>query len=196
MFCIPYFNGVVKNTYNVSETARLNKDFVLALSQELAAELGSNLYDLQLLPYCPASGLVFNTANNTIDLNTQDSLRYDFITHYGTTTAACPLIWCDTNRGSKNIEYVYTTNAANLKIDSQTRIYRLCSPNYNGQYEFSADKNSRGGKYNIDYTYIPYTPYIHVAPVFEATGMYGKDYNDAVGLICGGDFSISYISDA
>ena len=49
--------------------------------------------------------------------------------------------------------------------------------------------------FNIDYTYLPYRPYIHIAPVWSVNGIYGKDFNDAKGLICGGDFSISYLSD-
>ena len=47
--------------------------------------------------------------------------------------------------------------------------------------------------FNVDCTYKPYSPYIHLNPDFN--GIYGDDFNDARGLICGGDFSISSISD-
>lgn len=78
--------------------------------------------------------------------------------------------------------------------------FRLCSPNYNGNFDFNiADfmKNYQESPYlefNVDVNYKPYTPYIHVNPVFS--GLYGNDYNDARGLICGGDFSLEQASDA
>jgi hypothetical protein len=71
---------------------------------------------------------------------------------------------------------------------------RLCSPNYNGVFEFSPYKN-RGFNYvKVDYTYKPYQPYILLAPNFG--GLYGQDFADARGLICGGDFSLPTTEDA
>lgn len=73
--------------------------------------------------------------------------------------------------------------------------WRLTSSNYNGTWEFNVAKN--GGSvegFRIDYTYRPYSPYIHVAPLFK--GLYGDVNDDARGLICNGDFSIDLVSDA
>ena len=42
--------------------------------------------------------------------------------------------------------------------------------------------------------HIPYNPYIHITPDFNR--LYGKDFNDNRGLICGGNFSLATISDA
>ena len=41
---------------------------------------------------------------------------------------------------------------------------------------------------------MPYNPYIHINPIFS--GLYGQDFNDARGLVCGGDFSLARITDA
>ena len=79
------------------------------------------------------------------------------------------------------------------KIDNETKMYRLCSPNYSGQFEFSAAKNGGVTSFNVDYTYKPYNPYIHVNPDFKK--LYGRDFDDMRGLVCGGDFSISLIDD-
>jgi hypothetical protein len=49
-------------------------------------------------------------------------------------------------------------------------------------------------RWNISTSFKPFSPYIRVAPEFG--GLYGKNYGDARGLICGGDFSLSQISDA
>ena len=41
--------------------------------------------------------------------------------------------------------------------------------------------------FDIECTYKPYNPYIHISPNYK--GLYGKDFDDIRGLICGGDFS-------
>ena len=70
----------------------------------------------------------------------------------------------------------------------------MTSPNFNGQFEFNAAKNGGVKSFNVDCNYKPFNPYIHVNPNFGL--LYGKDFNDARGLICGGDFSLPQISNA
>ena len=55
-------------------------------------------------------------------------------------------------------------------------------------FEFSIAKNKGITKFNVDYTYKPYQPYIHINPDFK--GLYGTDWDDSRGLILGGDFSV------
>lgn len=86
------------------------------------------------------------------------------------------------------------TTPEDFKVANECDMYRLCSPNYNGQFEFSATKNGGVNGWNISFTYKPYTPYIKVSPIFNR--LYGEDFGDARGLICGGDFSLSLMSDA
>ena len=74
------------------------------------------------------------------------------------------------------------------KIQNETQMCRLVSPNYQGVFEFSPAKNNGVLNFNVDVTLKPYNPYIHLNPDFK--GIYGLDFNDARGLICGGDFSI------
>lgn len=81
-----------------------------------------------------------------------------------------------------------------IKIANDCDSYRLCSPNYNGIFEFNAVKNGGVDYFEINYTYKPFQPYIHVNPNFK--NLYGKDFNDARGLICGGDFSLPRVKDA
>ena len=73
-------------------------------------------------------------------------------------------------------------------------MWRLTSPNYQGIFEFSAAKNGGINNFIVDYTYKPYNPYIHISPVWG--NLYGRNFGDARGLICGGDFSLPQISDA
>lgn len=82
----------------------------------------------------------------------------------------------------------------NPKIQNETELWRLVSPNYNGQFEFSVAKNGGVSYFNVDCNYKPFTPYIHINPNFGL--LYGQDFNDARGLICGGDFSLPQVSNA
>lgn len=196
MFCMPYMDGALTLTQPTTDvTINITKEMSIAIAQSIVLELGSaNVYDLQLLPYCPLSGFTKTTDGLTIDrfrhldniVGTQNS-PYSYY--------QC-LFWCQQSHGTKNIILDDMPSYTNRKISNQCDMYRLVSPNYNGQFEFNlAQNNTRNLPYfNVDYTYMPYNPYIHVNPYFS--GLYGDDYNDARGLICGGDYSIAYLSDA
>lgn len=85
-----------------------------------------------------------------------------------------------------------TVTNEDMKVVNECDMYRLCSPNYNGQFEFNLAKNGDIEYFNVDCTYKPFNPYIHINPNFGK--LYGKDFNDARGLICSGDFSLPQIS--
>ena len=85
--------------------------------------------------------------------------------------------------------------ATDIKIKNECDFERIVSPNYNGMFEFKKCRLTDGIHYiNVDCTYKPYTPYIKLNPDFS--GLYGQDWNDSTGLICGGDFSIPMMNDA
>lgn len=82
-----------------------------------------------------------------------------------------------------------------LKVESNCNLYRITSPNYQGVFDFNLAKNGGTCEYlNYYCTYKPYTPFIKVCPAFNF--LYGTDYNDNRGLICGGDFSLPRIAGA
>lgn len=82
-----------------------------------------------------------------------------------------------------------------MKIESICNNYRLVSPNYQGSFDFNVAKNGGSVKgFFAECTYKPYTPYIKVSPQFA--GLYGTDYDDCRGLICGGDFSLGRVNSA
>lgn len=89
----------------------------------------------------------------------------------------------------------------NKKESSNLLKFRFVSPNYQGSFEFNGAKNKTPNLYQIYakgiYTYCtykPYTPFIKIAPEYEF--LYGENYGDARGLICGGDFSLPRSTDA
>lgn len=204
MFCIPFADDVgISNSVNPLETpVDTNSTGYLALSQSLAQQLGANLYDLQLLPFCPATGLnYYKTADGKkyIDLNTGNTQRYTFAT-----TAEylnyMPLIWCTASSGNLTTATYYGPKGyRNRKVDNECKMYRLVSGNYSATFEYNPEKfmtNATGAftGLNVDFTYLPYQPFIRIAPKF--TGLYGSEYHDARGLILSGDFSLMYLSDA
>ena len=196
MFCMPYMNGTLtfKGALELT-TVNITKEMSIAIAQSIALELGSqNIYDLQLLPYCPLPGFTKTETGITVE-----AFRH-LSNLVGTQTSPYSyyqcLFWCQQSHGTKNIVLDNMPSYTNRKIANQCDMYRLVSPNYNGQFEFNLAQNNtpKLPLFNVDYTYMPYNPYIHVNPYFD--GLYGDDYNDARGLICGGDFSIAYLSDA
>lgn len=88
----------------------------------------------------------------------------------------------------------YNQRAIMYKFSNECDKYRICSPNYNGLFEFNVAKN--GGSVetiDVNMTLRPYNPYIHLVPNFK--GLYGDNFDDCRGLICQGDFSIPIITD-
>ena len=84
-----------------------------------------------------------------------------------------------------------------VKIKNECDMYRLSSPNFMSMYEFKKTKLRNGIlSFNIDCTYKPFTPYIKVNPNYDDSLYAVQDFNDSMGLILGGDFSIPMLSDA
>lgn len=86
------------------------------------------------------------------------------------------------------------TNATEFKVEHETAFYRLTSPNYSGVFEFKATSNRGIDYFEVDATYKPYSPYVKISPRFG--GLYGGDFDDARGLILGGNFSLPTLGDA
>lgn len=81
-----------------------------------------------------------------------------------------------------------------MKVNNECDFLRLTSPNFNGMYQFKLSKLQDGLHYiNVDCTYKPVSPYIKLNPDFSF--LYGQDFNDATGLILGGDFSLPILTD-
>lgn len=194
LFCIPFSNDIKIKA--ASSEFQANKEFAMSIGSEIARSLGAACYDVQLLPFCPMTGFTIEDNGTTFNINSTDTKRTTFVKNANNENVYA-LFWSAASSGTKNIfksdETPYAT-VSNKKIENECDFYRLVSPNYNGQFEFSAAKNGGVRYFNVDYTYLPYSSYIHVNPDFAQ--LYGKDFNDARGLICQGDFSIMYLSDA
>lgn len=186
MFCIPYSNDL-KIYQNGTELFTANKSIAINMAIEIGADSGAgNIYDIQLLPYCPVRYCI--KADGTFDFG---NAKHHLIKDPDQNNIGV-ILWATNSAFTLNIPY--NLQVENPKIENQTDVYRLCSPNFNGQFEFSPAMNGGVNYFNVDCNYRPFNPYIHINPNFNY--LYGQDFNDARGLICGGDFSLPQISNA
>lgn len=206
MFFMPY-NATLVDESGTEWTTERAASMALAFGMT-PASAGGYLFDLQLLPYCPSETiremLKFSDDGRKILLDDLHFNETDYTLIYsgtGTAKKAGIMFWATSAKGSINIPYIIeidpseSTEAIEWKVNNECDLYRIVSPNYNGSFDFSLAKN--GGRinfFNVDYEYKPQTPYIHVNPDFS--NLYGQDFDDARGMICGGDFSLPLISDA
>ena len=194
IFAIPYGNITIKDDGD-NTLLTTDKDFGMAVAAAIVKKgaAGSTpiVYDVQLLPYCPVQELI--DIDNNIRVTSE--LQYSFVNDANSNPVGIIFHLPKSQFTFNVIETIsIPENAIEKKISNQCDKYRLCSPNFNGYFDFSPAKNGGVGWFNVDCYYKPYQPYIHINPNFG--GLYGQDFNDPRGLICGGDFSLSSISDA
>lgn len=170
MFCMPY------GTYTNLGSKDLCMKAAAAAMATLNVGSSAELYDVQLLPFSPA------LSTTTTDI--KDS----------TSKVIGKIYWSTESSFSKTILLDEPIGVEDKKIDRICNKYRLVSPNYNGQFEFTAAANNGISGFKVDATYLPISPYIRIAPLFG--GLYGGEFRDARGLICGGDFSLPVVNSA
>lgn len=186
MFAIPYSDDL-EIYKNGTKLFNANKSIAVNIATQITAATGSaNVYDVQLLPYCPVRYCIL--ADGTFDVKTA---KVDYVQDKNKNNIGI-ILWATTSSFTVNINNEITST--NPKIENLTDKWRLCSPNFNGQFEFSVAMNGGVDYFNVDCTYKPFNPYIHVNPNFKK--MYGQDFNDARGLICAGDFSLPQVTNA
>ena len=196
IFAIPYGDIRMTNGTDVFHTsADIAIRTAMALIEQYSGTAGI-LHDVQLLPYCPIAEVNDNVAGQTskrLDLRDIPSNIISYITD--TTDAKVGVCFhCVSSSRQFSIERLVEIH--DIKISNETEFCRLVSPNWNGMFEFSPAKNRGVEGFTVDMELKPFSPYIHVAPKWNEDGLYGKRPNDPIGLICGGDFGLTMISDA
>lgn len=197
MFMIPV-NKISLAKSPVVDVTTVTGDDILEFASNIAEQLGSKLIDMQLLPYFAGTPKL---ASNSVD-----NINATWIYFTGSGDIASVMFFPTVSTFKKILygnDFDYETGeniyapilkANDLKLESQTDLYRVVSPNYAGAFEFNLAKNGGFIEYwVIDCTYKPFNPYIKIAPQFS--GLYGTNYNDQRGLVCGGDFSLPIMTD-
>lgn len=193
MFAIPYpvdeAITIYQNGKVLTSDVRWNAAVQIAVGIPPAAG-SSTIYDIQLLPYCPVSYVI--TADNKIDVGS--AVHSNIEDENGNVLNV--LFWGRSSQRSFNIpvELPVETSVVDKKVQSLTKKYRLCSPNYASASDFNVAMNDGVEYVNVDLNYKPYNPYIHLNINYK--NLYGSDFNDVRGLICGGDYSLPQVSSA
>lgn len=205
IFAIPYGKIVVKNEDNDETLITTSEEIGIATAMGMQSQQPGNIYDIQLLPYCPIQDLITNDGEITVTNSKQYSfvkspdpnnpseqtINTGIIFNVPLSKFSFDLIDFDGKQEIlNNIEMVGQT-AIEKKVNSECNKWRLASPNYSNYFDFSVEKNNGIEYFNVDCEYKPFTPYIHINPNFS--GLYGYDDNSPRGLILGGDFSLSQI---
>lgn len=203
MMTLPY---ATKDYYNgETKLGTITRQQALQIAQATSRKYNSGgwLMDIQLLPFCPCIEVLRTDGN--IDLSkavANARVYYDDASSQNLVNKIGGVICCRRSTFQANIYdatgALFKVHVFDIKIENQTTKYRIVSSNGNGVFEFSPAKMTYADDTDIGFlarcTYMPHQPYIRVFPQFAR--MYGGDYNDYRGLICGGDFSLPQISDS
>ena len=209
MFVLPYSDIYFKKGSNILASS----DIAKKVAMQIAEQLDDACYDIQLLPYFPDQNIIFYTDETGyyIDLtNKTEDVDFNYIkmTINGVSTNVGVIYWCKSASFGFNMlasfagytadsywrMFIPTSSDREKKVRILCDKHRIVSPNYQGAFEFNLERNGGPYKYyNIDCTYKPFTPYIRVAPEFNL--LYGTNFGDCRGLICGGDYSLPRITD-
>lgn len=194
IFAIPY--GEINAQLQDGTIFRCDPQVAMQVASTMIINHGGGntpfIYDIQLLPYCPFPALI-QDSKIVCNSTNQYSLIED-------TSQAAEKRSIVINVPSSKIEFNINfkipigEDSIERKVNNECDKWRLCSPNFSDFFDFSAEMNAGVDFFNVDCEFKPYTPYIHVNPNFR--NMYGADYNDPRGLVCGGDFSITQVTSA
>lgn len=175
----------LKIKYPRATTIRKSKATSVSSDATITIDLSVYLDDATLLDFIPVTATPNSYKNYVFDKDKQNVIYYFDNQYIGK-----PEVIVFDLKVANPVQLT----ANDIKVANECDKYRLCSPNYNGQFEFNLAKNGDVNYFNVDCSYKPFNPYIHINPEFGK--LYGRDFNDARGLICSGDFSLPQITSA
>lgn len=209
MLVFPYFDGTIIDNRagdTFGSTYSYSKNEIMGLAMDFAKNMGSRMYDIQLLPYCPIVG-ISQTSKNQYVIDANGGITdLDIAKVNIKLTSTVSMVLFNASRSkfslqinmSSNTDYNYLTkietNSVERKVKNECDLVRISSPNGSNSFDFSPQMNNGFDYIQVDCTYKPYNPYIHVAPDFA--GLYGDNFGDTRGLVVQGDFSLPIVTDA
>lgn len=190
IFCMPFSNNLKIRKAGATYINQTSASAALNIAQQIMSKVGSgNIYDIQLLPYCPVRYCLRN--DGTFDIG---SAIYSPV--LAGTTPVNVLLWATSDNVKFDLPFSISEmqDVVEKKIENQTSFIRIVSPNFSTSFEFSPQMNEGLDKVIVTCQFRPFNPYIKIQPNFK--GLYGRQFNDGRGLICGGDFSLSQVTSA
>lgn len=214
MFAIPYGSYYIVGSDGESFKLVDGAEVAINIATDLA-KTTSVVYDVQILPYTINNGFwdfdeekhnglpvfrykVKSSSGKITNLNEIEYFWGDGIDPFNPSTnynGPYGFIWFPTSCSFRSvIDLDEPITITEPKIQNECDMYRVVGPNYAGAFQFNPAKNGGCSRFEINCTYLPASPYIHINPTFG--GLYGSDFDDVRGLVCQGNFSISTVSDA
>lgn len=181
----PYYNVTLKHGSDI-----LQHQGEVALNWFMDMAKGGAVYDIQIVPF--------------VGIDDSDISRFKIAQCYYSLADPKVQAWA-VKLPYSQFSKQYTLNidyTTDKKIGNSCDMFRLTSPNGVGNFDFNPAKTGGITGYEVDCTLLPFNPYIKINPVFgiyseqSQTNLYGGDFNDYRGLICGGDFSLPMVTSA
>ena len=181
----------------------LNDDETFSFYNNLSNCIGtSNVYDIQILPYCPIRDVLkYNSDSDALEikLNSSDEniiyqKKNNLLLLYVNNINISFDIDTSSNNNYSNPSLMFEKDEDISKKNYLTNKYKLVSPNFSSEYEIPLYENKGILYMNVDMTLLPNNPWIKINPIYNYLN--GKDLDDIRGLIIGGSLSISQISNS
>lgn len=221
IICIPYSKNKLRMRTRVDTTTTFEPEEGLSLAMNLQYTMQSDMYDMQLVPYCPISGLTyshndndgydyitvpssFDNLVNTLQLDFEYTITDNILTKFKVTPNATvlePYALYATSKDrvvTSSFAYPYAvTSTIDKKVDSECRFLRICSPDGKGMWDYNVTKNgNKNTAYYIYITFKPGQPYMHIRPQ-QFGGLYGQAFaDDYRGMMTNTGYSLSGIIDS
>ena len=182
MFCIP-FGSVHLQTANIDTT----KEAALEIAFEMSKDLGSNLYDIQILPYCPRQDMIGSSKIYEI-LGTPDK-DYDYI-YANNNTVKSIIIWCKKSTdgftaAAENTMEIYRPTDATTKTKTVTTTDgRVTTNSYSGSHysRVTIQDDSIKDLANVTVTGVSLSKGSYNA---SSSGIHDQSYSETLGSIMG-----------
>lgn len=179
-------------------TANPKSYYYLDFSNAKKSAISDDTTTYSYLVWCSTSNFSFNIplAKEEMAFTNNGITTYKQITLYHATGLIKPTLIYAGDKFDYPDEPTISLGSTplDIKARNQCDMLRLCSPNYSGAFEFSSQANNGVRYINVDCSYKPFNPYIHLNPDFG--GLYGSDFNDQRGLVCSGDYSLARLTSA
>lgn len=179
IFAIPFGEITIKDG---NETIITNKSIAASAIASILDNHANNVYDAQLIGYCPVNYLLTGEKEITVT----DNFQVSYITDQDNNKLSAIF---NVPSSSFTLNIPITVNYENKKIANTCDLYRLTAPDQSSYFDINIAKNNGISFVNIDVELKPYNAYVHANPDFK--GLYGRDFNTGRGLIYGANLSLS-----
>jgi hypothetical protein len=221
IICIPYSKKKLRMRTRVDAITTFEPEEGLRLAMNLQYTMQDNMYDMQLVPYCPIGGLTyshndgdgydyitvpsdFDNLVKTLQLDFEYTIKDGTLTNFKATPNTAILepyaLYASSKDRTltKSFAYPYAVSSVeDKKVDSECRFVRICSPDGKGMWDYNVTKNgNKNTAYYIYLTFKPGQPYMHIRPQ-QFGGLYGEAFDDDYrGMMTNTGYSLSGIVDS